>query len=158
MNMSDDVTGVTLQIVQKGADVAAHAAKEFIDLLTRLFAELGREHERKKANAASSPASSKSEKPSVSSTDLTDIKPGKVDLKKLRENARAIGDTLSMSENALTQEDKQFIAKKARAYGIPVAFSNENSKNYVFASVRTSDLPLFKQICTEMMKSKIARA
>ena len=31
MNMSDDVTGVTLQIVQKGADVAAHAAKEFID-------------------------------------------------------------------------------------------------------------------------------
>ena len=47
MNMSDDVTGVTLQIVQKGADVAAHAAKEFIDLLTRLFAELGREHERK---------------------------------------------------------------------------------------------------------------
>lgn len=157
MNMSDDVTGVTLQIVQKGADVAAHAAKEFIDLLTRLFAELGREHERKKANAASSPASSKSEKPSVSSTDLTDIKTGKVDLKKLRENARAIGDTLSMSENALTQEDKQFISKKAKAYGIPVAFSNENSKNYVFASVRTSDLPLFKQICTEMMKSKIAR-
>ena len=92
MNMSDDVTGVTLQIVQKGADVAAHAAKEFIDLLTRLFAELGREHERKKANAASSPASSKSEKPSVSSTDLTDIKTGKVDLKKLRENARAIGN------------------------------------------------------------------
>lgn len=52
MNMSDDVTGVTLQIVQKGADVAAHAAKEFIDLLTRLFAELGRSRERSKANAS----------------------------------------------------------------------------------------------------------
>lgn len=156
MNMSDDVTGVTLQIVQKSADVAAHAAKEFIDLLTRLLAELGREHERSKANAASNLGNQKAS-PSVSSTDLTDIKPGKVDLNKLRDNARAIGDTTSMSENALTQEDKQYISKKAKAYGIPVAFSNENSKNYVFASVRTSDLPLFKQICTEMMTSKIAR-
>ena len=156
MNMSDDVTGVTLSIVQKGADVAAHTAKEFIDLLVRLFVELGRERERSKANAANSSASSKPEKPSVKSTNLTDIKPGIVDKKKLDENARAIGDTVSMSENALTQEDKQFIAKKAKAYGIPVAFSNEKSKNHVFARVRTSDLPLFKQICTEMMQSKIA--
>lgn len=116
MNMSDDVTGVTLQIVQKGADVAAHAAKEFIDLLTRLFAELGREHERKKANAASSPASFKSEKPSVSSTDLTDIKTGKVDLKKLRENARAIRSSLcfpSQIRNRHCSDFRRCISRRA---------------------------------------------
>ena len=156
MNMSDDVTGVTLQIVQKGADVAAHAAKEFIDLLTRLLAELGRSRERSKANTASNLANQKAEKPSVSSTDLTDIKTGRVEMKALRDNAKAIGDTLSMSENALTKEDMKFIAKKAKAYGIPVAFSNDKSKDNIFASVRTSDLPLFKQICTELMKTKIA--
>ncbi len=76
MNMSDDVTGVTLSIVQKGADVAAHTAKEFIDLLMRLFVELGRQRERSKANSMNNPATSKPEKPSVSSTNLTDIKPG----------------------------------------------------------------------------------
>lgn len=152
MNMSDDVTGVTLQIVQKGVDVAAHAAKEFIDLLTRLFAELGRSRERNRSNSANL----KAEKPSISSTDLTDIKTGRVEMNTLRNNAKAIGDTLSMSENALTKEDMKFVAKKAKAYGIPVAFSNERSKDNIFASVRTADLPLFKQICTELMKSKIA--
>ena len=45
MNMSDDVTGVTLQVVQKGADVAAHAAKELIDLITRLLMEMNRRRE-----------------------------------------------------------------------------------------------------------------
>lgn len=151
MNMSDDVTGVTLSIVQRGADVAAHAAKEFIDLLTRLFAELGRQRERSKSNA-----NQKTEKPSVTSTDLTDIKTGRVELSTLRDNAKSIGDTLSMSENALTKEDMKFMAKKAKDYGIPVAFSNEKSKDNIFASVRTSDLPLFKQLCTELMRSKIA--
>ena len=156
MNMSDDVTGVTLQIVQKGADVAAHAAKELFDALMRLFAELGRSRDRG-SNANNQTRSNANEHtPEVKSTDLTDIKTGRVEMKTLRENAKAIGDTLSMSENALTKEDMKFIAKKAKAYGIPVAFSNERSKDNIFASVRTADLPLFKQICTELMKSKIA--
>ena len=153
MNMSDDVTGVTLQIVQKGADVAAHAAKELFDALMRLFAELGRSRDRGSKQTA---PDAKQNKPEVTSTDLTDIKAGRVEMKTLRDNAKAIGDTLSMSENALTKEDMKFIAKKAKAYGIPVAFSNERSKDNIFASVRTADLPLFKQICTELMKSKIA--
>ena len=154
MNMSDDVTGVTLQIVQKGADVAAHAAKEVFDAIMRLLMELGRNRERNRNNQANPTA--KPEKPEVTSTDLTDIKTGRVEMKTLRDNAKAIGDTLSMSENALTKEDMKFIVKKAKAYGIPVAFSNERSKDNIFASVRTGDLPLFKQICTELMKSKIA--
>lgn len=156
MNMSDDVTGVTLQIVQKGADVAAHAAKELFDALMRLFAELGRSRDRgSNANNQTRPNANEPT-PKVKSTDLTDIKTGRVEMKTLRENAKAIGDTLSMSENALTKEDMKFIVKKAKAYGIPVAFSNERSKDNIFASVRTADLPLFKQICTELMKSKIA--
>lgn len=143
MNMADDVTSVTLQIVQRGADVAAHAAKELLDALMRLFAELGRSRDHGRNDA-------------VNSTDLTNIKTGDVKMDTLRANARSLGDTLSMSENALTKEDMRFIARKAKDYGIPVAFSNEKSKDNIFASVRTSDLPLFKQICTELMKSKIA--
>ncbi|MBQ6041520.1 MAG: hypothetical protein IJL32_12230 [Oscillospiraceae bacterium] len=156
MNMSDDVTGVTLQIVQKGADVAAHAAKELFDALMRLFAELGRSRDRGNNSNNQTRANANEHTPEVKSTDLTDIKTGRVEMKTLRDNAKAIGDTLSMSENALTKEDMKFIAKKAKAYGIPVAFSNERSKDNIFASVRTADLPLFKQICTELMKSKIA--
>lgn len=145
MNMSDDVTGVTLQVVQKGADVAAHTAKELIDLIMRMLAEMNRQRER-----------SNNKQPKVSSTDLTSIKPGQVGMDTLRSNAKTIGDTLSMSENALTKSDMQFIAQKAKRYGIPVAFSNAKSKDNIFATVRTGDLPLFKQLCTELMKSKIA--
>lgn len=145
MNMSDDVTGVTLQVVQKGADVAAHTAKELIDLIMRMLAEMNRQRER-----------SNNKQPKVSSTDLTNIKPGQVGMDTLRSNAKTIGDTLSMSENALTKADMQFIAQKAKRYGIPVAFSNAKSKDNIFATVRTGDLPLFKQLCTELMKSKIA--
>lgn len=146
MNLSDDVTGVTLQIVEKGADVAAHTAKELIDSIMRLLTELGKQRER----------STNSKQSNVSGTDLTEIKPGIAERSALMENARKNGDTLSMSENALTKEDKQFIARKAKEYKIPVAFSNEKSKDNIFATVRTGDLPLFKQICTELMKSKIA--
>lgn len=145
MNMSDDVTGVTLQVVQKGADVAAHAAKELIDLITRLLMEMNRRREHGKNNESN-----------VSSTDLTSIKTGRVGIEALRDNAKSIGDTLSMSENALTKEDMQFVARKAKDYGIPVAFSNTRSKDNIFATVRTADLPLFKQLCTDLMRSKIA--
>lgn len=145
MNMSDDVTGVTLQVVQKGADVAAHTAKELIDLIMRMLAEMNRQRER-----------NNNKQPEVNSTDLTSIKPGRVGMDTLRSNAKTIGDTLSMSENALTKADMQFIAQKAKKYGIPVAFSNAKSKDNIFATVRTGDLPLFKQLCTELMKSKIA--
>ena len=107
MNMSDDVTGVTLQVVQKGADVAAHTAKELIDLIMRMLAEMNRQRER-----------SNNKQPKVSSTDLTNIKPGQVGMDTLRSNAKTIGDTLSMSENALTKADMQFIAQKAKRYEI----------------------------------------
>ena len=93
MNMSDDVTGVTLQIVQKGADVAAHAAKKLFDALMRLFAELGRSRDRGSKQTA---PDAKQNKPEVTSTDLTDIKAGRVEMKTLRDNAKAIGDTLSI--------------------------------------------------------------
>lgn len=157
MNMSEDVTGVTLQLVQKGAEVAAHTTKELIDAIIRLLMELGRQHrERSMAGSGNGHTDQNSTQPGVSSIDLTNIRPGRVELSDLRENAKAIGDTLSMSENALTKEDMKFIARKARDYSIPVAFSNAKSKENIFASVRTADLPLFKQICMELMKNKIA--
>lgn len=97
MNMADDVTSVTLQIVQRGADVAAHTAKELLDALMRLFAELGRSRGHGGNDA-------------VNSTDLTNIKTGGVKMDTLRANAKSLGDTLSMSENALTKEDMRLIA------------------------------------------------
>lgn len=147
MNMSDDVTGVTLQIVSKGADVVAHGLKNILDLIAKLLQELGRKRDYEQ---------SFSKQPKVTGTDLTNIRSGMVDMNALRDNARTLKDTLSMSENALTKEDMKFLSKKARDYNIPIAFSNEKSKDNIFATVRTGDLPQFKQMCTELMKQKIA--
>ena len=147
MNMSDDVTGVTLQIVSKGADVVAHGIKDMFDIITQLLREFGR----KRSNEDSI-----SKKSKMTRTDLTNIKSGMVDLNDLRANARLLNDTLSTSENGLTIEDKQFLVRKAKDYNIPIAFYNEKSKDNIFATVRAGDLPQFKQMCTELMKQKIA--
>lgn len=145
MNMSDDVTGVTLQITEKAASAAARSVTSIIDLIGKLLRDLMAMQQQRERNRSS-----------VHGTDLTNIKAGRVERQALQISARGMGDTMTVSENGLTKEDVKFISKKAKEYGIPVAFSNEKSKDNIFASVRTSDLPLFKQVCTECMKQKIA--
>lgn len=163
MNMSEDVTAVSMQVSEKAAEAALSAFKSVLDSVGRLFRELlGMEHERARAKAqmkaanGGSQAPKKTKPPNVSATNLTGIKPGEVSLKDLAENARNTGEALSVAQNGFSQEDRKTIARTAKKYGIPVAFSNTKGKNNLYANVRSGDLPIFKQICTECIKEKIA--
>ena len=163
MNMSEDVTAVSMQVSEKAAEAALSAFKSVLDSVGRLFRELlGMEHDRARARAQmkaaknGSQAPEKAKPPNVSATNLTGIKPGEVSLKDLAENARNTGEALSVAQNGFSQEDRKAIARTAKKYGIPVAFSNTKGKNNLYANVRSGDLPIFKQICTECIKEKIA--
>ncbi|MBR3448910.1 MAG: hypothetical protein IKH27_14025 [Oscillospiraceae bacterium] len=162
MNMSEDVTAVSMQVSEKAADAALAAFKSVLDSVGRLFRELlGMEHDRARAKAQikaskSSTAPEKTKPPNVTATNLTGIKPGEVSLKDLAENARETGEALSVSQHGFSQEDRKAIARTAKKYGIPIAFSGEKGKNNLYANVRSGDLPIFKQICTECIKEKIA--
>ena len=144
MNMSDDVAGAALQMGTKAADVAAHVSKQTIDLIAKLIQALiekSRQNTReKKAN----------------STDLSDIKPGKVKINELRASARKNGDSISYSENGFTKKDANIIADMAKKNGIPVAITGNDGKDNVYISVRTSDMPIFQRVCTDMIKDKLA--
>gem|GEM_PF-1423962 len=163
MNMSEDVTAVSMQVSEKAAEAALSAFKSVLDSVGRLFRELlGMEHDRARARAqmkaakGGSQTPEKTKPPNVSATNLTGIKPGEVSLKDLAENARNTGEALSVAQNGFSQEDRKAIARTAKKYGIPVAFSNTKGKNNLYANVRSGDLPIFKQICTECVKEKIA--
>ncbi len=163
MNMSEDVTAVSMQVSEKAAEAALSAFKSVLDSVGRLFRELlGMEHDRARAKAqmeaakGGAQAPEKTKPPNVSATNLTSIKPGEVSLKDLADNARETGEALSVSQHGFSQEDRKAIARTAKKYGIPVAFTNTKGKNNLYANVRSGDLPIFKQICTECIKEKIA--
>ncbi len=165
MNMSEDVTAVSMQVSEKAAEAALSAFKSVLDSVGRLFRELlGMEHDRARAKAQIKATNAggrggsmeRSKPPDVTATNLTGIKPGEVSLKDLAENARNTGESLSVSQHGISQEDRRAIARAAKKYGIPVAFSNTKGKNNLYANVRSGDLPIFKQICTECIREKIA--
>lgn len=149
MSMSDDVAGATLQVsmqaaeksIELGSKIAgktfedvAKIADQTFDDIAKLLKYLGHLI--------------------VQKTNLSDISSGSVSIKKLVKSARENGDTLSTSENAFNKDDMKIIEKMAKKYGIPIAFTGDKENNY--ANVRTSDLPIFQRICTDMMKDKLA--
>lgn len=87
---------------------------------------------------------------------MTDIKPGEVKIRDLIADAKKNGDTMSASEQGLTQSDKKIILKKSKEYGISVAFTGSEQKDNLYTNVRTSDLPILQRICTDMLQDKIA--
>ena len=106
MNMSEDVTAVSMQVSEKAAEAALSAFKSVLDSVGRLFRELlGMEHDRARAKAqikatkGGSSAPEKTKPPNVTATNLTGIKPGEVSLKDLAENARETGEALSVSQH-----------------------------------------------------------
>lgn len=143
MNMSDDLVSTTLQVSTKVVETGTHVVDKTMDIIAKLLQMLANKN---RSNRNSN----------VKATDLTDIKSGEVNYNKLRENAMATGDTITVSKNGFTKSDMEYIAKKAKDYGIPVAFTNKKNKDNIFANVRTSDLEIYKNICTEMMKEKLA--
>ena len=149
MSMSDEVAGATLQISMQAGEtalsVAGNVVNKTIDNIAKLMQAL-----------AAKGRESNGGKDKVSSTDLSDIKPGAVKLSELKKSAMKMGDSLVSSENGFTAEDKKILLKKAKEYGIPIAFQNEKGKDNHYATVRKSDLQVFKRMCTELMKDKLA--
>ena len=109
MSMGDEVVGVTLQVTEKAVSAATHTAMSILDLIGKLLKDLLELSRQQKIGGNQ-----------VKSSSLTGIKSGKVGMQELQLSARANGDTMSFSENALTKEDMKRISKKAKAFGIPV--------------------------------------
>lgn len=144
MNMGDNVASATLQVGGKVVEIGGHLATKTIDLIAKLLESLIAKAKADRANKA------------VKARDLKDLKPGIVSAKKLKQSAMRTGDQVVFSQQGLTKADKTYIAAKAKKFGIPVAFTQGDGKDNIFAQVRKSDLPVFQQICTDMMKDKIA--
>lgn len=147
MSMSDEVAGATLQVSmhasEKVMDIVSKAANDVVNTIAKLLQAF-----MSKQNVK--------DKDKVSKTDLTDIKPGEVKVKDLITNAKKNGDSIATSNHGLTAADKKYIAKKAKEFGIPIAFTGDNGKDNRYAAVRKNDLPILERICTDMMKDKLA--
>lgn len=92
----------------------------------------------------------------VTSSDMTDIKSGAIQMSSLEKHCLRTGNQICSSDQSVTKEDMKQIAKKAKAYGIPVAFRGAKNKDNIYPCVRKSDLNIFKNICTEVMQDKLA--
>ena len=151
--MSDEITSATLQMTGKAVEVASLAVQKNIEIIAMLLKELAQAAERHRQRQNEKKASKNQD---VTSNDLTDIKPGAVSMKELMKSAKANKDTISFSEQGITKDDMKYLSKKAKEYQIPIAFTGDKGKDNVYANVRSSDLPAFQHICTEMMKDKLA--
>ena len=144
MNMSDDVSSATLQVsmtaAEKAIDTASHTIDQVIDQIAKLLQAI---------------SVKKAGKSSVKATDLTELHPGEVSIRDLIADARRSKDSISTSEHGLTAEDQKYISKKAKEYGIPIAFTGDKHQDNIYANVRTNDVEIFRQICTDMMKTKL---
>ena len=152
--MSDEITAATLQMAEKAASVAGTAAEKSIEIIAMLLRELSQTAERHRQRQSEKQKASK--KQDVTSTDLTDIRPGAVSMKELVKNAKSNKDTISFSEQAITRDDMKYMSKKAKEYQIPISFTSNKGKDNIYPNIRSSDLPVFQHICTEMMKDKLA--
>ena len=143
MSMSDDVAGATLQVSTQAAQTvlstAGNVINKTIDNIAKLLQALSAKHEASK----------------VASTDLTNLKPGEVSIKELRNAAINNRENIVFSDNGFTAEDKKILLRKAKDYGIPIAFQHPDKDNF-YASVRSSDLPIFRRMCTELIQDKLA--
>lgn len=137
---SDELTGVTLNL-------ASSTAERTIEIISKLILSV-LEIRREKMKI---PNQSQDK---VSSKEISDIKSGEVSLDKLIKNAKETGDQCVRVNEGLTQSDKDFLIKTAKEYNIPLAFREQNKLNY--AILKNSDVNTYKQMCTEMIASKLA--
>lgn len=141
MSMSDEVAGATLQVSMQAAEKSLEVGQRVMDSMIDNIAKL---------------LQALSAKQKVMKTDLSEIKSGTVSISEMLKNTKKIGDTLSTSENAITKDDMKQLSKMAKKYGIPIAFTSDKHKENNYANVRTSDLQIFRKMCTDLMKDKLA--
>jgi len=146
MNHSDEVSGavvgISSQVAQKGIETAQHLVDKTIDNIAKLL------------QCLSNVQLGKSKDKDVKSSDMTDIKPGEVDIKELVADAKNNGDSV-VSTDGYSKSDIKFIEKKAKEYGIPVAFTSKKNADNIAAHVRECDKGMFERICTENMQGKL---
>ena len=140
MNMSDDIASSVLQVSTKGVETAAHISVSVIESIARLLKYLEDNHREKRA------------KTDVQNKEIKDIKSGKVSTKELLEHCRKNREKLVSSETGITKDDVAIYAAKAKKCGMPISFRNEKGRDNVYIGIRESDLPLFKQLQTEIIK------
>lgn len=143
MSMSDEVAGATLQVTTQAAQTAISAAgnvvNKTIDNIAKLLQALAAKHAASKVN----------------STDLTDLKPGEVSIKEMRDAAIKNRENIVFSNNGFTADDRKILSRKAKDYGVPIAFQHPDKDNF-YASVRSSDVPVFRQMCSDLLRDKLA--
>ena len=146
MNMSDDlsgaVVGISSQVAQKGVETAQHVIDKGIDNVLKVLGTIFT----KKGDGGKGKE--------VTSSDMTDIKSGSVCVNELVTNARKNSDTVIMTDG-FSKADMNAITKKAKEYGIPVAFTNQEKADNICAHVRGSDKGIFEKICTDVMGDKL---
>lgn len=137
MNMSDDIAGAVINVSAKTVGEAAHATRSIIEALIRLM----RIYEDNRLRS------------DITNQEL--IKSGKISTKALIEHCRKTHEQLISSEQAITKQDASLLAARAKRCGIPIAFHRERGKDNIYVSLRQSDLPIYKQLTTEIIKEKL---
>lgn len=148
MNMSDDITASVLHVSTEVATSGVRTLEKTVDLIAKLLKFLKEEH-----NNIGNYIDEK-----IKKTDLSDLQAGKNSIKDLKASAWKNGDTISTSDNGFTKDDMKRISQKCKERGIPVAFTGNKKEDNVYANVRSADRSIFKSVCSEVLKDKIAEA
>ena len=142
MAHGDDLASVSLQMSMTVAQTAGSVVREIIaDLLKMLQAQ--REYNLRQ-----------SELQLRSGIDTSPLKGGEVRVRDLMDSARKNADSVSMSEHSISESDKNKLTGLADQYGIPIAFTKRGEDSYM-AHVRGRDVPVLKEMLTDLMQDKI---
>lgn len=141
MNMGDELYGAAVQVSTKMVESGVHIITDVISKLIQMI-----QAEQKNRNSGGLNGSDK---------DITNIRPGKTSIRNLIKNARESGDTINASESGLSDADAKTMEKLSKKYGIPVAFISTNGGEPHYPCFMSRDLPVFRMMCTEMMRNKM---
>lgn len=134
MAMGDELGSAVVHMSTKAVETSFHLISEILKMLYS-----AQEHRRRmEINSGS---------------DITELNPGEVSLKKLIKNSRQTGGSISTSENGLSEKDAAFIKSKAKEYGIPVALTGNGDSYHVHC--RSTDIAMLKHMMTDLMHDKL---
>lgn len=141
MAHGDDLASVSLQMSTTVVQTAGSVVREIVaDLLKML--QMQREHRLRQE-----------ELQLRTGTDTSPLNGGEVSVRDLMDSARKNADSVSMSEHSISEADKTKLTGLANDYDIPIAFTKRGD-GYM-AHARGRDLPVLKEMLTDLMQEKI---
>ena len=95
----------------------------------------------------------------AASTDIewvnnNDIGRGQVSTLKLQEYCNKNNENMEKFDYGITNYDAVRLIHKAKKNNIPIAYLRYKDKNTIYVNVRQRDMPLFKQLVSELIKDK----